>query len=61
MLIAAYFNLRGHSPDWPPNASPPMMRWGVFNTAVLLLSVTPNTWYKRAAVVIAWLPIFAVI
>ena len=49
MLIGAYFYLRGRSPDWPPNAAPPMLRWGVTNTVVLLLSVLPNIWYKRAA------------
>ena len=49
MLIVAYFYLRGHSPDWPPGVSPPMLRWGVANTVVLLLSVLPNIWYKRAA------------
>ncbi len=49
MLIAAYFYFRGHSPDWPPNAAPPMLRWGVLNTVVLLVSVLPNIWYKRAA------------
>jgi cytochrome c oxidase subunit III len=49
MLIAAYFYFRGHSPDWPPSAAPPMLRWGVLNTVVLLVSVLPNIWYKRAA------------
>jgi cytochrome c oxidase subunit I+III len=49
MLIVAYFYLRGRSPDWPPGVSPPMLRWGVTNTVVLLLSVPPNIWYKRAA------------
>jgi len=49
MLIVAYFYLRGRSPDWPPGVSPPMLRWGVTNTVVLLLSVLPNIWYKRAA------------
>jgi cytochrome c oxidase subunit III len=49
MLIVAYFYLRGREPDWPPNAMPPMLRWGVANTVVLLLSVLPNVWYKRAA------------
>ncbi|HEX5080714.1 MAG TPA: cytochrome c oxidase subunit 3 [Blastocatellia bacterium] len=49
MLIAAYFYLRGRTPDWPPNAMPPMLRWGVANTVVLLLSALPNIWYKRAA------------
>jgi cytochrome c oxidase subunit III len=49
MLIVIYFYLRGREPDWPPNAMPPMLRWGVANTVVLLLSVLPNIWYKRAA------------
>ena len=49
MLIVAYFYLRAHSPDWPPGVSPPMLRWGVANTVVLLLSVLPNIRYKRAA------------
>lgn len=49
MLIGAYFYLRGRVPDWPPNAAPPDLRYGIINTVVLLVSVLPNIWYKRAA------------
>ena len=49
ILITVYFYLRGRVPDWPPNAAPPQLRYGVANTIVLLLSVLPNIWYQRAA------------
>ena len=49
MLIGAYFYLRGRVPDWPPNAAPPELRFGVTNTIVLIASVLPNIWYKLAA------------
>jgi cytochrome c oxidase subunit III len=49
MLLGAYFYLRGRVPDWPPNAAPPALGWGVLNTVVLVVSVLPNVWYKRAA------------
>lgn len=49
MLIGAYFYLRGRVPHWPPNAEPPELRYGLINTVVLVASVVPNLWYKRAA------------
>jgi cytochrome c oxidase subunit 3 len=49
MLITAYFYFRGRESEWPPGVSPPLLRWGIANTVVLLLSVLPNIWYKRAA------------
>jgi cytochrome c oxidase subunit 3 len=49
MLIVAYFYLRSREADWPPGVLPPLLRFGVANTVVLLLSVLPNIWYKRAA------------
>ena len=49
VLIGAYFYLRGRVPQWPPNLAPPEWRYGVANTIVLLLSILPNIWYKRAA------------
>jgi cytochrome c oxidase subunit 3 len=49
MLIITYFYLRGREAEWPPGVSPPLLRWGIANTVVLLLSVLPNIWYKRAA------------
>jgi cytochrome c oxidase subunit III len=48
-LLGAYFYLRGRVPDWPPGLPPPDLRYGVINTLVLLVSVLPNLWYKRAA------------
>jgi cytochrome c oxidase subunit III len=49
MMIGAYFYLRGRVPHWPPNHAPPELRWAVVNTVILLLSLLPNWWYKRAA------------
>jgi cytochrome c oxidase subunit III len=49
ILIAAYFYFRSHLPHWPPGLLPPNLKWGTLNTLVLLLSVLPNIWYKRAA------------
>jgi cytochrome c oxidase subunit III len=49
VLIGAYFYFRGRETTWPPGAAPPLLRWGLLNTVILLLSVLPNIWYKRAA------------
>jgi cytochrome c oxidase subunit I+III len=49
VLIGAYFYLRSHLPHWPPNLPPPDLFWGTLNTVVLILSVLPNIWYKKAA------------
>jgi heme/copper-type cytochrome/quinol oxidase subunit 3 len=49
ILIGTYFYLRGRVPHWPPNVAPPELRYGILNTIVLVLSVLPNIWYKRAA------------
>jgi cytochrome c oxidase subunit I+III len=49
VLIGAYFYLRSHLPHWPPNLPPPNLFWGTLNTVVLILSVLPNIWYKKAA------------
>lgn len=49
VLIGSYFYLRGRVPHWPPNVAPPDLRYGVINTAVLLLSIIPNIWYERAS------------
>jgi cytochrome c oxidase subunit I+III len=49
ILIAAYFYLRGREAQWPPTGEPPLLRWGLVNTVILLVSVVPNAWTKRAA------------
>jgi heme/copper-type cytochrome/quinol oxidase subunit 3 len=48
--LAAYFYLRGRTPDWPPAPlAPPELRWGTLNTAIMLLSIVPNVLYQKAA------------
>lgn len=49
VLIAEYFYLRGRESHWPPSGPPPLLRWGLINTIILLVSLAPNAWYKRAA------------
>ena len=49
VLIGSYFYFRGRVETWPPDAVPPLLRWGLLNTIVLLLSILPNVWYTRAA------------
>jgi len=49
ILIAAYFYLRGRETQWPPTGQPPLLRWGLINTIILLVSIVPNAWTKRAA------------
>jgi cytochrome c oxidase subunit 3 len=49
LAIATYFYLRSHSTTWPMSSLPPELRWGTLNTLVLLLSLLPNEWAKRAA------------
>jgi cytochrome c oxidase subunit 3 len=49
MAIASYFYLYVHAPRWPLSSAPPDLLWGTLNTLVLLLSLWPNHWLKRAA------------
>jgi heme/copper-type cytochrome/quinol oxidase subunit 3 len=49
LAIVAYFYLRSHSASWPMNALPPELRWGTLNTLILLVSLAPNEWARRAA------------
>jgi cytochrome c oxidase subunit 3 len=44
-----YFYVRTRVDEWPPSASPPELIWGTLNTLVMLLSLIPNHWTKRAA------------
>jgi heme/copper-type cytochrome/quinol oxidase subunit 3 len=49
IAILMYFYLRSHADAWPMSAPPPALSWGTVNTVVLLLSVVPNHFAKRAA------------
>jgi cytochrome c oxidase subunit I+III len=45
----AYLYVRALSDVWPPVAQGPDLRWGTVNTLVLVASLLPNQWAKRAA------------
>ena len=49
LALATYFYLRSHSQAWPPSSPPPALLWGTVNTAILLVSMLPNHWAKRAS------------
>lgn len=50
MAIVTYFYLRGQVPDWPPAGTPlPDLTLGAVNTLLLLASLVPNEWVKKAA------------
>jgi cytochrome c oxidase subunit 1/cytochrome c oxidase subunit I+III len=49
IAVAIYFYLRDVNASWPLNAPSPDWRWGTLNTAVLVLSMLPNAFVKRAA------------
>jgi cytochrome c oxidase subunit I+III len=49
LAIAAYFYLRGRTPEWPPSSPPPQLLWGTLNVAILLVSLWPNQIAKHAA------------
>jgi len=49
LAVAVYFYLRSHSATWPMSSLPPELRYGTANTLILLVSLLPNEWAKRAA------------
>jgi heme/copper-type cytochrome/quinol oxidase subunit 3 len=49
LAIVSYFYLRTHSATWPMSSRPPALTFGTLNTVILLLSLAPNEWAKRAA------------
>ena len=49
LAIASYLYIRAGSSEWPPVAQPPALLWGTINTLILILSLIPNEWTKRAA------------
>ncbi|HEV7394235.1 MAG TPA: cytochrome c oxidase subunit 3 [Burkholderiales bacterium] len=49
LAIVVYFYVRTRVNDWPPSVLPPELIWGTANTVLMLLSLVPNQWTKRAA------------
>lgn len=49
LAVAAYFYLAAHSPEWPPHKLRPELLPGTSFTIVVVLSLAPNYWLKRAA------------
>jgi len=49
LAIMMYFYVRTRVTVWPPEAQPPDLLWGTVNTVVLLVSLIPNHFTKKAA------------
>jgi cytochrome c oxidase subunit 3 len=49
LTVMAYFYLRSRSETWPLTALPPDLLWGTLNTAIMLASLVPNHFAKKAA------------
>jgi cytochrome c oxidase subunit III len=50
VFLISYFFLRTRVPDWPPGpTSPPDLLWGTINTGIILASLVPNHFAKKAA------------
>jgi heme/copper-type cytochrome/quinol oxidase subunit 3 len=49
LCIMAYCYLRSHAGAWPMSPFPPELIWGNVNTAIMLASMVPNHYAKKAA------------
>jgi heme/copper-type cytochrome/quinol oxidase subunit 3 len=49
LTVVSYFYLRSHAQTWPMRAAPPDLIWGTLNTVILIASLIPNEWAKKAA------------
>lgn len=49
LAIMSYFYLRSHAAAWPMSGLPPDLLWGSVNTAIMVGSMVPNHFAKRAA------------
>ena len=48
LSLGGYFYLWSQAPQWPLSVPPPDLRWGTTNVALLLASILPNHWAKKA-------------
>jgi heme/copper-type cytochrome/quinol oxidase subunit 3 len=49
LTVMSYFYLRSHAAAWPMSGFPPELVWGNINTAIMLISMVPNHFAKKAA------------
>jgi len=49
LAVMVYFYLWSQASSWPLSAPPPDLRWATINIVILLASIWPNQWTKRAA------------
>ena len=49
LTIMSYFYLRSHASAWPMTGQPPDLLWGTLNTVILVVSMIPNQFAKKAA------------
>src|SRR3954451_5750546 len=49
LAVMVYFYVRTRVNEWPPSALPPELKWGTANLVLMLLSLVPNQWAKKAA------------
>ena len=49
LAVIAYFYLWSQASVWPLSAAPPDLHWATLNLGILLASMLPNHWTKRAA------------
>jgi cytochrome c oxidase subunit 3 len=49
LAVMSYFFLRSQAREWPLGVPPPELLWGTLNTVILLASLIPNAYTKRAA------------
>ena len=49
LAVFAYFYVRTNVDTWPPSVPPPDLTWGTLNLVVMLASLLPNQWAKKAA------------
>jgi cytochrome c oxidase subunit I+III len=49
LALVSYFFLRSQAAAWPLGVPPPDLTWGTLNTVILLASLIPNAYTKRAA------------
>ena len=48
LTVVSYFFLRANASTWPMTSLPPDLLWGTLNTAILLGSLVPNHFAKKA-------------